>query len=385
MNFTYTQKVAILKSLLYIVDADGIRSIEEKQFLRAFSIDQNTPLEVLLKDVDNISKEEMFDEIHSMDKIAFREVKNLWYICSLSDGIVPEELHTIIDMMRPKVNHTIKSELSREDICYIIDTYDNETEQDLPSQDFLLRYNQLESKLDNRSMEDQYYNNEALLETLELFGFNDESFWYLVLFVKDVVEEKCHSATCCPESVYDTIRGLRDAIDELELHPTCRTYRAHEELPEDAIVRYNNPVTLKLFEKNSTKYKTMSNQAIRMIAHACDHLLKEHTLDYIGDFKPVEVPWTKRMAMFYVVMKRFLEDKEPKTKFTNVSYDKNLLIARVLCAIGWISPEDAAAYSEPYDEKLNHNRKFYNLVKNYKDKLSDGVRYSSLFYQGVKV
>ena len=385
MVFTYTQKVAILKSLLDIVDADGIRSIEEKQFLRAFSLDQDTRLEELMEEADKLSKEDMHNVIHGLDETGFREVQSLWYICSLSDGIVPEELTTIINLMNPNVEHNMKSQLSEEDISYIIDTYDSGEEIYSPSQEFLMRYNKLKGKLDKPEIEDRYYNSKELLGTLDLFGFDFEEFWYLVLFVKDVVEEKCQTAMCHSQSVYETIQAFRDAVKDLDKQSTCREFTPEEELPEDAVVRFKKPVTLTLQEGKSDRFHTLSNQAIYLMAHACDHLLKDHNLEFVGEVERVKMTWTKKITMFYVVMHRFLEGKEPKTKQTARSYDRDLLIARVLCAIGWIGPDKAKAYSAAYDGAYNPNRKLRNLVKNYKNNLSDGVSYGSLFYRGVKV
>lgn len=382
MTLTNEQKIALIKSLLCIIDADAIYSIEEKLCLQRFSIDLELDLKTLQEQACDMSNDDMSYHLSLLSYEQFSTVKQLWSQCAFSDGVVPIELQVIINMMAYKEGITLKEKISKEEIKYIVDTFDD-NQTTLPSDDFIQRYPFIRAQFDERAFEDEFYKSKDILHTLNLYGFDMENFWYLVLFVKDVVEQKSATAFSYTKSVYETIHALRDAIDSLKKHPQSIVIDSSEEFPIDAVMQYKHPIKLSIREHNYKVFQSDNDEAIHLVAHACDHLLKEHELKKQGSIKPVKVSWTKQLTMFYVLMKRFLTDKNPSTKHTAYSYDGNLLIARVLCVLGWIPKEEAELYSKAYDKDYKPNRKFYNLVKNYTKKLSNGVGYSSAFYQGV--
>lgn len=382
MTYSEKQKTAILKSLLYIVDADGIRSTQEICFLRWFSINNDEKLEDIMERAKFMTYDDMKDTIHNLDEEGFEEVTRLWYICSLSDGIVPEELKVIIDLARNGEPSIPNKSLNKEDIKYIIDTYDYEEAPILPSMDFLTRYYHPNLKLDDRTLEDQFFSSRELLETIEIFGFSQEEFWLLVLFVKDVVEEKCKSAITLPESTVDAIRSIRDAIGNLPLHPSCREFSPDDELPDDAYIKFDNPIELTIRSGKKRVLKCDNDQAVYLLAHACSHLLRDHSIDTLHmNQHQAKISPTRKLAMFYVVMKKFLQDKSREVEDFKGRDNKNLLIAQVLHAIGWLDEK----YATLYTENDVPNNSFYDLVKKYIKAPCKGINFSSIYYQGVKV
>lgn len=382
MTLTSNQKVALIKSLLYTIDADAIYSVEEKLCLQQFSIDLNLELKTLQEEASSMTNGEMNDQLYLLSYDQFESVKHLWSLCAISDGVVPIELQVIINMIAYREGLSIKESITKKDIQYVVDTFDD-NQITLPSEDFIHRYSLVKTQFDERAFEDEFYRSKDILNTLNLFGFDLEQFWCLVLFVMDVVEEKSNSAFSYSTSVYETIHTLRDSIDNLKKHPNSVIIDSSEELPTDGVLQYKYPIKLTIREHNYNVFQSDNDEVIHLVAHACDHLLREHELKTQGSIKPVKISWTKKMTMFYVLMKRFMKGKKPSTKNTAHSYDSNLLIARVLCVIGWIPKSEAEEYAVPYDKDYKPNRKLYNLVKNYKKKLSQGVGYSSAFYQGV--
>ncbi len=380
--YSKTQKIAIIKSLLYIVDADGIQSNQEISFLRWFSINNNEQLDELIASAKLMSKEDMQDIIHALDEKTFKEVSKMWYICSLSDGIVPEELQVIINLTNRGEQPARKQLLSKEDIHYIIDTYDYDGAPILPSTDFLNRYNEADFNLDSKKLEDQFYNCGELFETIDIYGFNHEEFWYLVLFVKDVVEEKCKTALKMPEKTADEICKIKDAISEIALHPSCRKFSTDIELPDDAYLQFEKSVELTIKENNKKVISSKNDHAIYLIAHACEHLLNEHCFNSMKtSLQQIEIPNTKRLAMFYVVLMQFLRDKEYDPNFKIGRSNKNLFIAQVLHAIGWLDESYATLRTENGDL----NNRFYSLIKKYIPSPCEGLRFASAYYQGVRL
>lgn len=383
MEYTQLQKTAILKSLLYVVDADGVFSIQEKQFLRWFSIKQNESLDPFMDAAKAMSVEKMQEVIKSLDNDTFREVKNLWYMCSFSDEIVAEELQVIIDLIHPRIEAKNKQFLTKEDIQYIIDTYDSPNYTEQPSHDFLSRFNELKTQANNRTIEDAFYDNQQLLDTLELFDFDLESFWNLVLFTKDVVEEKCASAYKEQRGVIEALELLRDTLDKQPKLDSCRNLSAKNEFPEDAYIEYKADLKLSLTANGKKIYGCDNHHALFLLAHACDHLLKDHS-NIHPDFscKLEQFPSTRKYAMFYSIMKRFLDGKKTKTTNTNRSSDTHLLVARVLHAIGWLDSK----YIESHDVKrYTTNKKFRELIKNYEAYPCKGFGFNTVYYQGIDV
>lgn len=386
MNYTIRQKTAILKSLLLIIHADNIRSIQEQQFLRWFSIQHNEPLDPLMQAAEEMTLEEMKEELAHFSPAHFREVQNLWYICSLSDGIVPEELHVIRELALPSVSPANRDHLTEQDIPYITATYTHMTDDASVRQapaDFLVRYNTQQTHGDLQALEDRFYMNKELLDTLDLYDFDLESFWNLVLFVKDVIEEKCDTAVVSSASIVDSIASFRDAIGALPLHPVCQDINPSDQLPKDAYVQFNNPVELSLRADKKKVHSCHNDQAIFLIARACDKMLQDYDSLLLDiPTQRVDISNTRKLAMFYLVMQQFLHDKEPSTKQTNRSYDKNLLIARVLYAIEWVYASYAVAYD---DTKYTPNRKLYDLIKKYLKKPCEGLEFTSVYYQGIQL
>lgn len=385
MNYTQLQKAAILKSLLFIVDADRVFSIQEQQFLRWFSIRQDEPLDPLLQLAEEMSVLDMQKEFTAFNDNMYREVHNLWFICSRSDEVVPKEIQVIIDLMQPKIAIEHKQRLTKEDIPYIINTYDHIGTLKKPSDEFLTRYNNLNTQHDTHALKEKFLTNQDITNTLELLGINDEQFWYLVVFVKDVVEAKCNSAYKIRPGVLDAINGLSNIIDGIAKKDSCRNISHKDEFPIDAYIEYNSDIKLTITSGTKTLYGCNNDHAIFLIAHACEHLLRDHKHiipDFCNDSK--EFPITRKRAMFYCIMHRFLEDKKPKTSMTNVSSDKYLLVARILHTIGWLEEEN---YIKQHDigRKGETNKKFKELIKNVKSCPGEGYKFNTVYYEGIQV
>lgn len=381
MDYTSQQTIAILKSLLLIIHADNIRSIQEQQFLRWFSIQHNEPLEPLLQKAESMTMEEMKEQLYQLDTPHFREVQNLWYTCSTSDGVVPEELQVIRDLAIPAATPPNRDVLSIDDLSYITSIYDSAESITPASYDFLERYNNQRTQADNLELENTFYAYQELLDTLDLYDFDLEAFWNLVLFVKDVVEDRCATAVLPQSSIVDEISALRDAISNIALHPACQDLKPCDELPKDAYLEFESQAELILRVNKKKKHSCANDQAIFLIARACNQLLEEYDSSLLDiPTKPVEVSNTRKLAMYYVIMQQFLHDKEPTTKQTNRSFDKNLLIARVLYVLGWVDMSYAVAYD---DTKYTPNRKFYDLIKKYVKHPCEGIDFRSVYYQGV--
>ena len=384
MNYTQIQKVAILKSLLFIVDADEVFSIQEKQFLRWFSIQHDEPLDPLLQLAKQMSISEMKEIIASFTKDMFREIQNLWYMCSRSDEVVPIELQVIVDLMQPKVEIEHKPKLTKEDIPYIINTYDNVDCTNKPSDDFLTRYNDLNTQCETHALKETFLKNQQITNTLGLLEINEEFFWYLVVFVKDVVEEKCASAYKIIQGVVDAICGLSDIIDGITKKESCRALSHKDEFPNDAYIEFNRKIKLTIASGKDILYKCNNDHAIFLIAHACEHLLRDHKHiipDFCNDSK--EFPKTRKFAMFYRIMLQFLKDKKPKTTMTNISSDLYLLVARLLHTIGWLEND---AYIEDHDtNRYTTNKKFKEYIKNVKSCPCKGYGFNTVYYEGIEV
>lgn len=380
---THERKVALFKAMKNIVNSkhkkDSLRAQRMQSFVKILKEDYMS-LEEL---ADVMDEESMYMVLSQFSRTDLAQMKSNWFETGETTPDNSVELQALYNLLVVKSNTLGKLDLSISDVEYISEAFDIH-EESIPSIDFSDRYGALYNQ-DLKQIVERFCMQEDVLHTINVYGFDIERFWYLVLFVKDVVEVKCNNAFAVTESVYDTICQFKESIDALKKHHKSAKVDVADELLENEVLSFENPILFTVNEHSDTVFKSSNDEALHLIAHACDHLLKEHDVKRMESKRPIDISWTRRVTMFYVLMKRFLDDKQVLIKSTGYSQDRNLLVARLLCVIGWIPDDKKEVYSNTYDKNYKANRKFYNLIKNYKDCLSDGVQYFGESYQGVNI
>lgn len=217
------------------------------------------------------------------------------------------------------------------------------------------RYSQ--SKHDYRPLDtrfkDEYLKSEEVLETLNSYRIDVSKFWYLSLFIKDMVLDKCVNAM--PAKTPDAqIQELIDKIMELDLSSNKNA---------ELIFKQEGKHQFSIADKSIIKEIGVALTVYKKLMK--DNGLNSGQLDLKKMLnEKVTIDNTPMYALFTKIMKSFL------TPYTAIppypkSIDKMLLISRMIKILGL--SDDERFYQE-YDLATNEKRNFLkNLIRRYED------------------
>lgn len=244
---------------------------------------------------------------------------------------------------------------------------------------FLKRY--FEGAIDT-SFKDAYLANKELQDTLGVYGIDVSAFWYLILFLKDYVDDE----SCGPvinNSAYNKLRNLAAKMYEMGFQESpldgeywgCknkgklqfRIGSKHWETIDDdktlyaifcaicAYLRRNKrPKYHKEWDEYSGEWIEVENNEYEP---EIEHLFTTHSSD---DNEIITLPETYKISYFTTYMRDFLKPFTTTNKDWHISNDKWLLISRVIYTIGYSSD---VRYNTR--KKANHITDFDFLKGNY--------------------
>lgn len=211
------------------------------------------------------------------------------------------------------------------------------THPSLAPNKFANRYFQSEIDV---AFKDEYLKSQEVIETLTAFEIDVSKFWYLSLFIKDVVIDKCVNAIPSTQTPREQMQELIDRILEMDWHKDCSSEK-------EAVL------TLKV--KGKQNLKITDGQVILSIGIALSEYVKTIEdgsklasaaldLDSILNSR-VTIDKTPMFALFTKMMKSFLEPYKAKPPYPK-SLDKMLLISRMIYILGL---SDDKRYYDEYE------------------------------------
>ena len=219
------------------------------------------------------------------------------------------------------------------------------------------------------SFMDAFFNDKELQQTLEAFRIDPCKFWYLLLFVNDVVKDVCTNAPSRTVSQIDRVNEMAKSISEATEIITKKNGRKNFETQDE--------FTLNVLRASIDYFIQAYNNIVNTSASSkeCKKRLEElgigdmfnHRVMLIYE-KKVELDKSHKTRLFAEMFQYFLKDIEADREFVKkskekISTDKLFLISRLTYIIG-LQGRD---YYERYTDDGNDNRKLSNLLSRYRN------------------
>lgn len=219
------------------------------------------------------------------------------------------------------------------------------------------------------SFKDTFFNDEEIQNTLKAFRIDLNKFWYLLLFVNDVVIDVCTNAPSRKSSQVDKVNEMLKGISEATEVITKKNGRKNYETQDE--------FTLNVLQASINYFIQTYNNIVNTsdTTQECKKRLEQ--LGLRGMFKDwVELIYKEKVGlekshktrlfaeMFQYFLKGIEVDREVvKKSKEKISTDKLLLISRLTHIIG-LQGKD---YYERYTEDGKENRKLSNLLNRYRN------------------
>lgn len=260
-------------------------------------------------------------------------------------------------------NRWIESNMTTEERhARFLEFFPNNTQEDIEQY-----YN--ERPLLDTTFRETFFEKEEVLQTLKAFNIDLTKFWYLLLFIYDIVEDVCTNAPVHEPSQIDRVNELSNSISvatkiTLE-HNGRKSYETQDEF------------TLSILKASVDYYIQTYNEILDTSINYEERNVRLETLGLKGTLKnwkilnydeKIKLEKSHKTRVFTEMFKYFFKDKEADRNFVKrsrekISTDKLLLISRLTHIVG-LQGED---YYEQYMENGNQNRKLSNILSRYRN------------------
>jgi hypothetical protein len=219
-------------------------------------------------------------------------------------------------------------------------------------QPFRFASDYLDGKIDTQSIRMDLYESPDIQDTLRAFGLDSSKFWYLCLFVKWKVDWECESPRVFPKEPLEKLKDLQAEFEKLDF----TKYRG----------KYVSSKTAKLtFKVKGSKAYTIDDKDTLAILNNIinDYLLTTPTKGYLlHDSEKVELSIITKMYLFNKNLSWFLSPLTAN-KAINASYDKSLLVSRMIYTLGIFKNE---SLWQEYNESGNKKNQLKGYLSKYK-------------------
>ena len=208
------------------------------------------------------------------------------------------------------------------------------------------------------SRKQKYLDSEEVQDTLRAFHLDAEKFWYLCLFIKDVVEGYADGidAVSPREEISQLVALLNKVKSDFKRDGTY-SLKSNAMLSlkvDKETVKIENPLTLGIIKATLYKFLQTDN---KLLDDSSFNMTKIH-----------KAPIYK-IALFNMLLKWFLKDKVADKAIyasngNKISKDKSLLISRMIFILG-ISDDES--FFDEYKEDGSKKDYLKNYIKKYKN------------------
>ena len=208
------------------------------------------------------------------------------------------------------------------------------------------------------SRKQKYLDSEEVQDTLRAFHLDAEKFWYLCLFIKDVVEGYADGIdTVSPREEISQLVALLNKVKSDFKRDGTYSLKSNAMLSlkvDKKTVKIENPLTLGIIKAILYKFLQTDN---KLLDDSSFNMTKIH-----------KAPIYK-IALFNMLLKWFLKDKVADKAIyasngNKISKDKSLLISRMIFILG-ISDDES--FFDEYKEDGSKSNYLKNYIKKYKN------------------
>ena len=209
-----------------------------------------------------------------------------------------------------------------------------------------------EGTFDMEGINQTYYEKPEIQDTLKAFGLDSAKFWYLCLFIKWKVDCECDSARVFPKEPLEKLKDLQAEFEKLDF----TKYRG----------KYVSSKTAQLtFKVKGSKAYTIDDKETLAILNNIinDYLLATPAKGYLlNDSEKIELSIITKMYLFNKYLSWFLSPLTAN-KAINASYDKSLLVSRMIYTLGIFKNE---SMWQEYNESGNKKNQLKGYLSKYK-------------------
>ena len=208
------------------------------------------------------------------------------------------------------------------------------------------------------SRKQKYLDSEEVQDTLRAFHLDAEKFWYLCLFIKDVVEGYADGIdTVSPREEISQLVALLNKVKSDFKRDGTYSLKSNAMLSlkvDKETVKIENPLTLGIIKAILYKFLQTDN---KLLDDSSFNMTKIH-----------KAPIYK-IALFNMLLKWFLKDKVADKAIyasngNKISKDKSLLISRMIFILGIVDDEYFVDEYKEDGSKLDYLK---NYIKKYKN------------------
>jgi hypothetical protein len=219
-------------------------------------------------------------------------------------------------------------------------------------QPFRFASDYLDGKIDTQSIRMDLYESPDIQDTLRAFGLDSSKFWYLCLFIKWKVDLEVESARVFPKEPLEKLKDLQAEFEKLDFTKIRGKY----------VTSKRAELTFKV--KGSKAYTIDDKDTLAILNNIInDYLLAAPTKGYLlNDSEKVELSIIAKMYLFNKYLSWFLSPLIAN-KAINASYDKSLLVSRMIYTLGIFKNE---SMWQEYNESGNKKNQLKGYLSKYK-------------------
>ena len=209
-----------------------------------------------------------------------------------------------------------------------------------------------EGTFDVEGINQTYYEKPEIQDTLKAFGLDSAKFWYLCLFIKWKVDCECDSARVFPKEPLEKLKDLQAEFEKLDFTKYHGKYVSSK----------TAQLTFKV--KGSKAYTIDDKETLAILNNIInDYLLATPAKGYLlNDSEKIELSIITKMYLFNKYLSWFLSPLTAN-KAINASYDKSLLVSRMIYTLGIFKNE---SMWQEYNESGNKKNQLKGYLSKYK-------------------
>lgn len=209
-----------------------------------------------------------------------------------------------------------------------------------------------ERTFDMKDINQAVYEKPEIQDTLKAFGLDSSKFWYLCLFIKWKVDCECDSARVFPKEPLEKLKDLQAEFEKLDFTKVRGKYVSSK----------TAELTFKV--KGSKAYTIDDKDTLAILNSIINaYLLVTPTKGYLlHDSEKVELSIITKMYLFNKYLSWFLSPLTAN-KAINASYDKSLLVSRMIYTLGMFKNE---SMWQEYNESGNKKNQLKGYLSKYK-------------------
>lgn len=210
----------------------------------------------------------------------------------------------------------------------------------------------LNGKIDTQSIRMDLYESPDIQDTLRAFGLDSSKFWYLCLFIKWKVDWEVESARVFPKEPLEKLKDLQAEFEKIDFTKVRGKY----------VTSKTAELTFKV--KGSKAYTIDDKDTLAILNSIINaYLLVTPTKGYLlHDSEKVELSIITKMYLFNKYLSWFLSPLTAN-KAINASYDKSLLVSRMIYTLGIFKNE---SLWQEYNESGNKKNQLKGYLSKYK-------------------